>query len=77
MNKKIINIVSLFDLEGKISNIEENNQGNINSTFIITMKQGKKEKKYLLQNSTTQNSLLMIKNSSNRRKVLSKYGCYC
>ncbi len=46
MNKKIAHIAEGFQFNGEITAITENNQGNINSTYVITLDGGKK---YLLQ----------------------------
>ena len=48
MNEKIIEIANQFKFEGKLVNIEENNQGNINKTYILTYENSKLHK-YLLQ----------------------------
>ena len=45
----IKDIVSNFQINGKMVNYEENNQGNINKTYIITFNDNNKLKKYLLQ----------------------------
>lgn len=45
MNKKIIEISQNFKFKGNLINIEENTQGNINSTYILTYPNNK----YLLQ----------------------------
>ena len=36
MNQKIIEIANNFKFEGQLEKIEENNQGNINKTYILT-----------------------------------------
>lgn len=42
-------IANFFKFEGNLINVENNNQGNINKTYILTYKQNKKAEKYLLQ----------------------------
>lgn len=49
MNEKIIKIIKEFKFIGKLENIIENNQGNINKTYILTFKNNNIENKYLLQ----------------------------
>ena len=46
---KITEIVKLFAFEGTFKNFEENNQGNINKTYILIFEHNNKEEKYLLQ----------------------------
>ena len=46
---KIIEIVKLFDFDGEFKNFEENNQGNINKTYVLIFEHNNEEKKYLLQ----------------------------
>ena len=46
MNKKIKSIVNQFDFDEKTTNIVENSQGNINSTYMITLDN---DKKFLIQ----------------------------
>jgi len=48
MNDKIIKIASNFKFEGKLLDIVENNQGNINKTYVLTY-EDKEKKKYLIQ----------------------------
>ena len=48
MNEKIKKIAKNFNFEGELIKIEENKQGNINRTYILTYKD-KDIKKYLLQ----------------------------
>ena len=48
MNEKIKKIAEKFEFQGTLTNIEENNQGNINKSYILTYKD-KEERKYLLQ----------------------------
>ena len=48
MNEKIKRISEKFEFKGTLTNIEENNQGNINKSYILTYKD-KEERKYLLQ----------------------------
>ena len=52
--EKIIEIASKFNFEGTFKRYEENNQGNINKTYILVFEKDGKEIKYLLQkvNST-------------------------
>ena len=49
MNQKIQAISKEFKIEGTLVNIEENTQGNINSTYLLTFKTGESTTKYLLQ----------------------------
>lgn len=49
MNLKIKKIVENFKIDGDLVGIEENTQGNINSTYLLTFRKGKKTNKYLLQ----------------------------
>lgn len=46
MNKKIKQIASQFNFDGEIIGIEENNQGNINTTYVLT---SSNHERYLLQ----------------------------
>ena len=48
MDEKIKKIAKNFNFEGELIKIEENKQGNINRTYILTYKD-KDIKKYLLQ----------------------------
>ena len=48
MNEKIIKIANNFKFEGKLVDIVENNQGNINKTYVLTY-EGEEKKKYLIQ----------------------------
>lgn len=48
MNDKIIKIANNFKFEGKLLDIKENNQGNINKTYVLTY-EGSETKKYLIQ----------------------------
>ncbi len=48
MNEKIKKIADKFQFDGTLSNITENNQGNINKSYILTYVNNG-EKKYLLQ----------------------------
>lgn len=49
MNKKIEHIVKRFQVKGTITGIEENVQGNINSTYLLTFQNGNETHRYLLQ----------------------------
>ena len=49
MNTKLQRIISKFDINGQLVTIEENSQGNINSTYLLTFKNGDEITKYLLQ----------------------------
>lgn len=49
MNTKLKQIINNFKFIGTLSNIEENKQGNINKTYILTYKNKNKTLKYLLQ----------------------------
>lgn len=49
MNQKLRKIVKHFKIEGELVAIEENCQGNINSTYLLTFKNGDSITKYLLQ----------------------------
>ena len=64
MNEKIKTIASKFKFIGTLTNIEENNQGNINKSYILTYQNGS-EKKYLLQkinSNVFQEPYLVMKN---------------
>ena len=47
--EKLNKIMKMFQFEGKFISYEENNQGNINKTYILTFENKKVKKKYLLQ----------------------------
>ena len=49
MNIELKQIINNFKFIGTLSNIEENKQGNINKTYILTYKNKNKTLKYLLQ----------------------------
>ena len=49
MNEKIINIATNFNFIGKLDSIVENNQGNINKTYVLTYLENNKKRKYLIQ----------------------------
>ena len=49
MNTELKQIINNFKFIGTLSNIEENKQGNINKTYILTYKNKNKALKYLLQ----------------------------
>ncbi len=51
MNEKILKIAKNFKFDGNIIDIIENNQGNINSTYMLVFDDGKK---YLLQKINSQ-----------------------
>ena len=48
MNEKINEIIKHFKFSGNLIKIEENNQGNINKTYVLTYEDNN-TKKYLLQ----------------------------
>lgn len=50
MNKKMQEILQNFEFEGEVISVVENNQGNINATYVVTTSTGKK---YLLQKINT------------------------
>lgn len=50
MSEKMYTILEMFEFEGDVISVEENNQGNINATYVITTNTGKK---YLLQKINT------------------------
>lgn len=50
MNEKMQEILQMFKFEGDVTDVVENDQGNINSTYVITTSAGKK---YLLQKINT------------------------
>lgn len=65
MNQKLKAIVSKFEVQGELISIHENVQGNINSTYLLTFKNGKKSEKYLLQKINSyvfQEPYLVMKN---------------
>lgn len=65
MEKKINEIQNRFNISGKLISIEENHQGNINSTYILTYKESEKTKKYVLQkinNDVFKNPFAVIRN---------------
>jgi len=49
MNQKITKILQQFQIPGELIGIEENCQGNINSTYLVTFRNGNDITKYLLQ----------------------------
>ena len=49
MNKKLTTIASQFDFQGRLVDYLENNQGNINKTYILTYDIDGKPKRYLMQ----------------------------
>lgn len=53
MNKKIIEITKKFKFNGNLIDIIENNQGNINSTYMLVFENNNNKKKYLLQKINT------------------------
>ena len=65
MNEKIIEIANNFDFKGSLDTITENNQGNINKTYILIYKDKNKSNKYLLQkinSNVFKNPYLVMKN---------------
>lgn len=65
MDEKINVIIKNFKFEGTLEKIEENNQGNINKTYVLTYKDNNKLKKYLLQkinNNVFKDPYLVMKN---------------
>lgn len=65
MNKKLETIINNFNFKGTLEKIEENTQGNINKTYILTYKDNNKTKKYLLQkinDNVFKNPNLVMKN---------------
>lgn len=65
MNNRILEIAKSFAVEGKITKIDECNQGNINSTYFVTFENNGTLKKYLLQkinHSIFKNPFLVMKN---------------
>lgn len=49
MNNKILEIIKNFKFNGTLTKIEENNQGNINTSYILTFTNNNKITKYILQ----------------------------
>jgi len=49
MNNKISEITKKFKFVGELIDVVENGQGNINSTYLVTFKNGEQINKYLLQ----------------------------
>ena len=49
MNQKLKKIIDNFQVRGQLISIEENAQGNINSTYLLSFKDGDSTSKYLLQ----------------------------
>ena len=49
MNKKLESIVSQFQVKGTLIAINENTQGNINSTYLVSFQNGTNVDMYLLQ----------------------------
>ena len=49
MNNKILKVIQNFQIKGDLIDIEENVQGNINSTYLLTFKNENDISKYLLQ----------------------------
>ena len=49
MNERINEIIKHFKFSGNLIKIEENNQGNINKTYVLTYEDNNEIKKYLLQ----------------------------
>lgn len=65
MNEKLKTIIKNFQFEGSLTNIEENKQGNINKTYILTFQNNQQERKYLLQrinNNVFKNPIQVMKN---------------
>ena len=65
MNEKLKKITKQFNFQGELKNIEENNQGNINKSYILTFEDGKEIHKYLLQKinaNVFQEPYLVMKN---------------
>lgn len=65
MNTKLHEIIKHFKIGGTLIGICENSQGNINSTYLLTFKQGNTEKKYSLQkinHSIFKNPFLVMRN---------------
>ena len=79
--KKIREIATHFKFCGEIKNIEENNQGNINKTYIIICDDNGKDKKYLIQKinaNVFKEPYLVMKNielvTEHIKKKLEEYG---
>jgi len=49
MHENLKIIINEFKIEGELQNITENNQGNINSTYVLEYNNSGEKKKYLLQ----------------------------
>lgn len=49
MNRKLEKVISQFNVEGRLLSIEENAQGNINSTYLLSFQNGPRIDRYLLQ----------------------------
>ncbi len=65
MKEKIIEIANNFNFKGNLDTIIENNQGNINKTYILTYIDKSKTNKYLLQkinSNVFKNPYLVMKN---------------
>lgn len=79
--EKIKKIANNFMFCGEIIKVEENNQGNINKTYIITCNNNDKEKKYLIQKinaNVFKEPYLVMKNielvTEHIKKKLEEYG---
>ena len=79
--EKIKKIANNFMFCGEIIKVEENNQGNINKTYIITCNDNDKEKKYLIQKinaNVFKEPYLVMKNielvTEHIKKKLEEYG---
>lgn len=65
MKNKLTKIIRNFNVDGEITHISENSQGNINSTYLITLSKDGTSKKYLLQkinSSIFKNPFQVMKN---------------
>ena len=63
--EKIEKIAKQFNFQGKLLDIEENKQGNINTTYVVTCEDNGVKKKYLIQkinNSVFKEPYLVMKN---------------
>lgn len=63
--EKIKKIAKQFNFQGKLLDIEENKQGNINTTYVVTCEDNGVKKKYLIQkinNSVFKEPYLVMKN---------------
>ena len=63
--EKIEKIAKQFNFQGKLLDIEENKQGNINTTYVVTCENNGVKKKYLIQkinNSVFKEPYLVMKN---------------